>query len=282
MVIEEDVKTDANDGGGGGGGIGDPCIGDGDCQSGLVCTNGTCQQPACNPPCGTGESCVNGTCVPDGSTIRIIAVLAGQDFFGIGTQDLWDSLGNEAWVDNTANIVRWFRCDADWDPFDNAEWWIQDLKEIYPGARVIITGHSNGGDGARKVAAKLAHHSINVDLLFLFDMVPKPWEFGEPDPRTKPVSNAAVAIENYQRDDTLPARIIGIWPFQVYFLGWRITGGSNIQFTTHYLPHGPGPVSYVDRDTKQTITRTRYPHTEMVYNSDLKVVLKNRINSLNP
>lgn len=141
---------------------------------------------------------------------------------------------------------------------------------------VSCTGHSNGGDAARKVAANLANDNINVDLLFLFDMVPKPWEFGEPGTRSKPVSNAAVAVENFQRDDI---RTLGIWPLETWLQGWLITGGSNSQFTTQFPPHGDGPVDFFEPDGTQ---RRRFPHTEMVYNASLKLVLENRINSINP
>ena len=43
--------------------------------------------------------------------------------------------------------------------------------------------HSNGADGGRKVAEQLDSEGITVDLLYLFDLVPKPWRFGaDPSP----------------------------------------------------------------------------------------------------
>ncbi|MEJ5260994.1 MAG: hypothetical protein WHS88_12475, partial [Anaerohalosphaeraceae bacterium] len=199
---------------------------------------------------------------------KIIAIVAGQDLFGLGTQDLWDTLVAEPWANEEGNIVGYFRCDADWDPFDNAEWWIKDQKNLYPLSLVIITGHSNGADAARKVAANLQDDGILVDLLFLFDLVPKPWEFGDPEQKSpKPVSNAVSIFEIYQRDDI---RKLGIWPLEVWLQGWYILSGENRPFFTKYKPHGPGPVYYTDPQTMQRTERIRYPHTEMVYDGGPK------------
>jgi len=100
-------------------------------------------------------------------------------------------------------------------------------KECEDPYKIVLVGHSNGGDGARKTARQLNERgwfkerdSHTVDLLFLLDPVAKPWWDHNPD-RHYPVSgNVAQAVNWYQRTDTLD---IG----GVRFQGYLISPGEN-------------------------------------------------------
>jgi hypothetical protein len=206
---------------------------------------------------------------------KIIAVFSGQDAI-IGTRHLHLSVHDEPWRTDPANIVELFEEDADWwPPYGNARDWIKARKQSWPEAPVIIVGHSNGSDGAIKVADYLQNDGIDVELLYLFDLVPKPWEFG--DPSTKPaksITNVTSCISRYQRDDI---RKMGIWPFEVWLQGWFASPATQTQWHTTNTEPQPSTIQktyYIDNTPYQIDV---YPHTEMIFDETNKMDLRNQI-----
>ncbi|MEM8738338.1 MAG: hypothetical protein AAGG38_07665 [Planctomycetota bacterium] len=199
---------------------------------------------------------------------RIIAVLNGQD----GLQNKLDpiargmlvhSIQNEAWATDRENhIVKFFEEDADWS-HPRASKWIEEQNE--EGCHtVILIGHSNGGDGALKVAKQLDQ---DVDLLYLLDPVQKPWHLdGKGPQRTRSVSgNVLFAISIYQRDDKRYFGV-GFGPLPgVLMQGYRLSNGRNVLWRAPFNPpDGKGP-------------NDAFAHTEIVYDPSVKDDLATRI-----
>jgi len=90
----------------------------------------------------------------------------------------------------------------------------------------IEVKRKTGGDGARKVAAKLGKKGFKVDLLFLFDPIGKPWHVGPGG--TEGVSgNVLKAIDIYQETDTR-GWSVGLFSFKLQ--GYKIKPGTNIEW----------------------------------------------------
>lgn len=206
-----------------------------------------------------------------GSPPRIIAVLSGQDGI-IGPRHLHLSLHDEEWMYDVENIVGLFEEDSDWNPFWNAERWIRDQKKIYPNAPVILVGHSNGADGVRKIADQLKNDNIEVTLLYVFDLVPKPWKWENPATESPlAVTNVDTTICLFQRDD--PRRLSGF----CYMQGWLLHSGLNLQWHTANPALQPSTLTmyYTVDGILQTIDA--YPHTEMIFSEQAKAELRNAI-----
>lgn len=217
-----------------------------------------------------------------GGIQRIIAVINGQDGI-IGPRTLTWALYDEPWwhgSQGSENIVGEFEEDSDWclEPLGFpcvARNWIIAQANTYPSASVIIVAHSNGADGARKLAEQLTDFNISVDLLYLFDLVPKPWRWEDPDTQPPlPVTNANTAICLYQRDDE--RRLGGL----VYMQGWRVSPGTNTQW--HTLNPNPQPSTIPMRYTIEGVEYwiNCYPHTEMIFNETNKANLRQAIDNM--
>ena len=133
------------------------------------------------------------------------------------------------------------------------------------------------------MAANISNDIQNIELLYLFDIVPKPWRLnkdpGAIPPPVLPVSNVVTAIAKFQRDDDR----LEIWLLgRVFMQGWYIQPGSNNKFDTTNKPIGPVDVSFKNAiDPQVTDHRTGVkPHSEIVFDSALKDDLKNRINNV--
>jgi RHS repeat-associated protein len=163
---------------------------------------------------------------------RIIALLNGQDMMGLtGNRTLEDALSGESWNADSDNIVKYFQEDGDWFGF-TANWIKSQVKRTpYPSNRlcdkIILVGHSNGGDGARKVAKQLQQNLFNkrsypVELLFLFDPIGKPWHPGAG--RMMPVSsNVRKSVGVRQNvDSTFSWNFFGLFGFKMH--GYSIPG----------------------------------------------------------
>jgi hypothetical protein len=219
-----------------------------------------------------------------GGIQRIIAIIKGQEGI-IGPRTLNLALWDESWwhgSQGSENIVGEFEENSDWclEPPGfpcAARNWIIAQVNTYPGAKVIIIGHSNGADGARRVAKQLTDYNITVDLLYLFDLVPKPWRWEDPatEPPLLPVTNVNTTICLYQRDDV---RRLGKW--WVYMQGWRVSPGTNTQW--HTLNPEPQPSTM---EMKYTIEGEEhrincYPHSEMIFNKTNKDNLSQAIDDI--
>jgi hypothetical protein len=171
---------------------------------------------------------------------RIIAILNGQDFLGLGDNGHRDhySVGStfsETLAVDKDNIVKLFEEDGDWVP-QTAQDWISQQENKTPNKdadcsphTIIIIGHSNGADGARKVAAALKNRTYKdtgkhyrVQLLVLFDPIGKPWHPG-PNATEKVSSNVDEAIDYHQRAATF--HVLGF-----LLQGYQIAPGTNVEW----------------------------------------------------
>ncbi len=168
---------------------------------------------------------------------RIIVLFDGQNFAGIGGKG---SLRTHRWW-SASSVRKLPHADPDdevWNTEEDGDWFAVTARKIDSLQRkakkscedpykIVLVGHSNGGDGARKTARQLNERgwfkerdAHTVDLLFLLDPVAKPWWEHNRD-RSFPVSgNVKQAVNWYQRTD--PLNIAG-----VEFQGYLISPGRN-------------------------------------------------------
>lgn len=190
---------------------------------------------------------------------RIVLLQSGQDFiFGGKSLEKYAEILDP----DPDNIV--LRMEEDSDLFRRAAWRIhqeqlKQFKNKCPLHTIVLVGHSNGGDGARKVAAQLAElvrpdkrRGYTVDLLVLLDPIGKPvhrWE------EVKDVSgNVKRAVDYFQRQATFSFSLPFLGTFKLW--GYQIAGenhqihniddGDNPKWGPHVnLPYDPrvfGPV----------------------------------------
>jgi hypothetical protein len=221
---------------------------------------------------------------------KVIALLNGQDMMGLTGENslenaLTDPDTNEVytWIDNGINKVKFFDEDADWAPFflgGGCADWIRDeaikINKDETWNKIIIIGHSNGGDAARKIAARQLGN-FPIDLLVLLDPVPKPWKFDNPSsPSTEKLKisdNVITVLNYYQRVD--PRKIgsdffslFGLLHLDigVYLQGWLIDrDGANLCWNYPYdvIPHKP-----------DGIDRYYYPHTHIIYDQKINIMIE--------
>lgn len=170
----------------------------------------------------------------------LVALAEGQDFFGIwqppgGTMAAVKQRIDEISPHGTGSIVRMFEEDGDIIP-TTIQGWLGDTQNASENAtgckhRVVIAGHSHGGDAARKAAGYYTSNAPgrSVELLFLFDAIGKPWHSVDSLHNVSPHVHSAVAW--YQRTDAqLPAL-----PF--WMRGYRFNApGLNMLFQDNTSP----------------------------------------------
>jgi RHS repeat-associated protein len=198
------------------------------------------------------------------STNRIIALLDGQNFFGLankGTSSVEAQFTDGFSRDE--NEIKYF--EEDGDLFGITKNWIKSVKKERICDSIILIGHSNGGDGAYKVAKQLKRTGLNVDLLVLLDPVQKPWHLdGRGHRRTRNMpDNVIEAINDYQRSDPRnnlePNKPTPLGQIKIFghivimgatMQGYKIHGGENIWWTW---------VSFGDRETKPRLENIPTP-----------------------
>ncbi|MBX3403468.1 MAG: RHS repeat-associated core domain-containing protein [Phycisphaeraceae bacterium] len=157
---------------------------------------------------------------------RLIALFHGQNFAGFGGARTYM---NRIHSDLTSadNEIRIF--DEDDDNFwarDSIRWIANKQREQDRNCKeehiVVLVGHSNGGDGARKIARHIQgrYPKAEVNLLFLIDPVGKPWHSWNSTQEVS--SNVNKAINYYQRQDTQWVPLPGF-----RFWGYKISPGAN-------------------------------------------------------
>ncbi|MBL4697771.1 MAG: hypothetical protein JKX70_02955 [Phycisphaerales bacterium] len=160
---------------------------------------------------------------------RIIVAFDGQNFFGFTGRGSMRS--NSRW---NSNLKARFPNDIIWHSEEDGDilrWQAgkirarinAECRKTCKKPTVILMGHSNGGDGARKTARQLGgrNNTVAVGLLFLIDPVYKPW-WGHKPSRNRAVSrNATTTIDWYQRMD--PASFFGF-----KFQGYKISSGIGV------------------------------------------------------
>lgn len=193
---------------------------------------------------------------------RIIVVFDGQNFGGLGgrgslrSRPQWNGLLKARLPDD----IVW-HSEEDGDLFGHQARKIRDkirseCQKSCKKPSVVLIGHSNGADGARKTANQLGRSDdpVKVSLLFMMDAVYKPWWNHRPDRGWSTGGNVERVINYYQRQD--PGSILG-----VKFQGYLATGPNSIQNTEW---------PWLDSQKKPEYSTSSFlAHTDIVKESDI-------------
>jgi RHS repeat-associated protein len=164
---------------------------------------------------------------------RIALVVRGQSFFGVlgeSSDDCLTSTRAEVEARADAELIKGGEDD---DLFEVGRRKICDAlvkgckRDCKTMDSVIIIGHSNGGDAARKIAAQLKSPGcfgvpIDVELLVTLDPIGKPWHDWE---AKEPVSdNVKRAVNYYQRQAQMRFYLPFTKGFRLW--GYQLAGSS--------------------------------------------------------